>query len=348
MTTATILHKATDSSEELGFIAQLAQDFSDFDQFAIYADWLEEQGDATRAGFLRDYSAALGNGGELPEPGDLSQPWLTAIGYQIASAASDNGLIAERMTLLRYAKPALGFETSEFPEPLDGEDQFPVGATKRFGIPDLPADATWPRQKDCRNLYMPDSGIDPELPCSFVAQINCQDLEGTLLASYFPSAGLISIFSCSEIESIGMVDGYVTFSPDTSNLVRMSPPPEVMGDEADEANQLGTPEAFEFTESLEVPSANGESPFPDLQWNYDDDRSDKYDATIEAAGCDSLNSLGGFTTPTTGDDPLPGKEWCKLICIVNSIEICLHFCIRYDDLAAGNFDNVELAWVDFD
>ncbi|MEZ6121537.1 MAG: hypothetical protein R3C49_00020 [Planctomycetaceae bacterium] len=63
--------------------------------------------------------------------------------------------------------------------------------------------------------------------------------------------------------------------------------------------------------------------------------------------CDPLTSIGGFTRSTTGDDPLPDEEYGKLICIENSIGQRLHFCIRRDDLAAGNFDHVALAWVDF-
>lgn len=343
----TNIKRAAQLDEELNLLTSLCSDLTDQAHLGVYGDWLEDQGDERRAEFVRQYATALAAGEGFPDSEGFSEAWLSAIGYRLASSACKYGMADERFTLLKLAKPSLKYEASNYPPPLT-EDTFPVGSSKVYGIPDLPAGSVWPTQKECNTLYDPESGIDPDLPCSFVAQINCEELGGTLLADYFPKTGLISFFSCSEIESIGMTDGYVTFSPDTSNLVRMNPPTQVLGPAADEANQLAQPEAFEFVESLEVPHPGEESPFEEIQWPFDSEPAEQIYEVVEEAGVTPLSSLGGFTTPTTGDDPLPGKDWCKLICVSNSIQIRLHFCIRYEDLRAGKFDNVELAWVDFD
>lgn len=347
MPTETTIQKASELSGETEQLALLLQDLTDICRYQNYSDWLDGQEDAKRAEFIRDYAAALKTGGGFPNTEGFSEAWLSITGTSLAQACCDHSLTDERFTLLALAKPALRFESDMLPDPLE-EDSFPVAASKRFGIPDLPVGSIWPRQKDCRSLYDPDSGIDPETPCSFVAQINCKNLQGTQLASFFPKSGLISFFSCGEFQEIGMVDGHVIFSPDTSTLVRIEPPEEIVGDDADEANQLAEPVAFKFVESLEVPYPGSESPFEQIQWSYSDERSDQYEAATEAANMDPLNSLGGFTRPTSGDDPLPGAEWCKLMAMPNSTDSRLHFCIKYEDLAAGTFSNVELAWVDFD
>lgn len=347
MTSETTIQRASQLPGEADLLSALCRKLSEFDRYLVYADWLEEHGDAGRAEFIREYVAALESGTDFPARQNFSEPWLRIIGFRLANACCERGLAEERMTLLNLARPSLQFERSFLSEPLT-EDTFPIGASKQFGIPDLPAGTSWPTQKDCRSRYVNDSGIDPDTLCSFVAQVNCEDLAETQLESYFPKTGLISIFSCGEFESIGMIDGCVIFTPETSTLQRMQPPEDLVGPDADEANQLAEPAPFGFVESLEVPWAGEESPFEQIQWSYDDDRHDKFVESIEAAGCESLSSLGGFTQSTSGDDPLPGADWCKLICLMNSTESTLHFCIRYDDLAAGNFDDVRLAWVDFD
>jgi len=344
----TNIQRAVQLDEELSLLAGVCGDLTDDTHLQVYADWLEEQGDERRAEFVRQYVGALATGGDFPDGEGLPEAWLAMIGFRLTSAACENGLADERFTLLKLAKPALRFESSDYPEPLTGEDTFPVGSSKLYGIPDLPAGTAWPTQKDCNSLCMEDSGIDPDLPCSFVAQINCEELAGTLLAEYFPKQGLIAIFTCSEIESIGMTDGYVTFSPDTSNLVRMEPPPQVFGSEADEANQLAAPVEFRFVETLQVPDSDDESPFEEVRWGWSDDRNGQMYEVNKQAGCQPLSSVGGYTSPTSGANPLPGKDFCKLICVYNSIGIRLHFCIRYEDLKVGKFDDVQLAWVDFD
>lgn len=348
MSEQTSITKAALLPEEDQYLASVLQDLTNTSALGIYADWLEDQGDEDRSLFVRSYSQSLQSGSDFPEPADFPIAWLDIIGYRIAKACCENSLADERFHLLKLAQPALKFdEESDYPDDLQ-EDTFPVGASKRFGLPDLPEGTAWPRQKDCTATYDPESGIEPETPCGFVAQINCQDLEGTLLGQHFPSHGLISIFACGEFEEIGMYDGLVTFTPDTSTLVRMEAPAELIGDEADEANRLAEPEAFQFTECLELPDPGAESCFEQIRWGYDDPRSDHFEKVREAVDQQSLHSIGGFTQATSGDDPFPDQDWCKLIAIQAATESRFHFCIKKDALKAGDFSNTNLVWIDFD
>lgn len=344
------IHHAAQLPGEESVLATIVDDLTSTAKLGVYADWLKENGDEERATFVRQYASALESGEGFPDSSDLPRAWLGITGALLVQACCENGLTDERMTLLELAKPSLRFESSSWDtSPLENDD-YPVGATKKFGVPDLPKGMSWPRQADCKALFIPDSGIEPTKLCFFVAQINCKDLERTQLAPYFPKAGLISVFSCTCLDQ-GNIDAHVIYSPDTSLLVRMEAPAEL---EDDEANELANPVNFEFTETLELPYPHDESPFEQIrwgpQWASDDERPKAAAAelVLETIGCNSLSSIGGFTTPTSGDDPLPGIEWCKLICIETSSGSSLHFCIRYDDLASCDFDSVRLVWTDWD
>lgn len=348
--------KAVQIEGEEPFLNSAADNLADANARLVYADWLEEQGDPNRAEFLRAYSKAFDsmNVDDFPDSDSVPASWANTIGASLVHALAEHGISELRDELLKIAKPSLVYE---FEEPdhgpitevkqLENDAEIPVGGSKIFGLPDLPAGATWPCQKDCNTFYDTDSGIAPDTPCGFVCQINFAELAGTQASRYCPEGGLLSIFSCAEIESIGMVDAYVVFTPQSEldQLVRMTPPDDVF---SDEANALLDAIQFEFTESLVTPWPGEESPFATTKLGYDHDHYDPMSEVIEQAEGDTLNSFLGYTRPTSGDDPLPGGEWCKLICVPNTIEMMLHFCIKNEDLAAGKFDDVELAWVDFD
>lgn len=145
-----------------------------------------------------------------------------------------------------------------------------------------------------------------------------------------------------------MTDGYVHFTPDIKNLSRVTPPDELLSED-EEANQLFDPVGLELTETLQVPYPGSESPFPAIRWSYDNEQHDALCNVIDNSGAgEQLSSIGGFTRPTSGEDPLPGADFIKLACFQNSIEIVLHFCVRCEDLAAGRLEQTELSWVDFD
>jgi len=352
------LHITVNKAEPDGvspLLTAIVDDLTNSGAKLVYADWLEEHGDTTRADFLRRYVEAFKTMKVEDFPSlDIAPPeWVRMTGATLVRAIADQGLSEDRDKLLKLAMPALLYEAAENDSAgFASDDQIPLGGTKMWGRPDLPPGAIWPKQKDCNSFYMPDSGIEPETNCSFVAQLNFADFQGTQASRFMPASGLLSIFSCAEIESIGMVEGYVIYTPDTSNLVRLDPPadlhPDTAFSEQDEANAMYGARKLTLSETLELPSPGGESPFDVLKMGYSDERYDKIFQVKEDAKAGELDSILGFTRPTSGDDPLPGAEWCKLICIENSIEMKLHFCIKTSDLQAANFSNVALAWVDFD
>ena len=353
------IQPATTLNGEQELLAAVIQDLNNDAAKLVYADWLEEHSDS-RAQFLREYVAASQTMDAAAFPAIDSIPeryadWAHMIGCSFSRALSQQSQAFTnagqdvkqlREQLLNAAVPSLLYKTEdEWTAAADGleiDATIPIGGTKLFGLPDLPPGTVWPKQKDCNSFYDKDSGIDPETDCSFVGQINFEEFAQTQLGQFLPASGLLSIFSCAEIESIGMVDGYVIYSPDTNNLVRM----EVPTDEFDEANQPIDAQRLSFSETLEFPFVDDESPFPYLKFTYDDPAYDLLGDLLDHP--DHLEAVGGFTRPTSGGDPLPGAEWMKLICVQNSIEMMLHFCIRRDDLAKADFSNVALAWVDFD
>ena len=339
---------ACPSADEAILLQAVIDDRMDTDAKHVYADWLDEHGDSGRASFMRQTATAFESMKieDFPTLDNLPRSWVNMIGARLLRAIAA-GLGELRDQLLPISKPALRFEFEADADPeLEHDSEIEVGGTKIFGLPDLPPGTPWPRQRDCKHLYDPDSGIDPNLPCGFVCQLNLADLAGTQFGRGMPDTGLLSVFSCSEIEEIGMTDTLVMYTADVTNLVRHSAPEEL---EDDEANQiLDAQRGLRLYEALELPTPSQESKFPQVQWSYDDPRSDPYDRMLEEADSDSVCGIGGFTRPTSGDSYLPGQDFCRLICIDNTLEIRLHFVINEAELAAGNFDSAQCWWIDFD
>jgi len=348
------IFKATDSKDELPFLTKIASDLNDHQAKLVYADWLEEQGDK-RGAILRQLVAEIeSNSLDDFDEDEMPTAWLNATGTKLFRTIIDHEESSKQLSeLVEHALPCLNYELDdeyEWSTKLELDPQLPVGTTKIFGLPDLPPGTSWPKQKDCNTFYDPNSGIEPETNCGFVCQINFADFAGTQVAQFMPSSGLLSIFSCAEFESIGMVDGFVMFTQDTDNLERAEAPESLIeGSETeDEANLIRDAVKVQFTEGLDIPTSWSDSPFPPFKHNYDEAICDELDGIRYEIGCDGLDRIMGFTRQTSGDDPLPGKEWCQLICVTNTCEMKLHFCIKLEDLKAAKFDEVELAWVDFD
>ena len=334
----------TSTPRERAFLDALVQDIGNAEKLGVYADWLEENGDP-RSQFLRDFSLAFQsmNVDDFPDFDSVSTEWAHAVGAHLVKAIADHGLSDQRDELLKVIQPTLNFA-----DPLTGfEDElyqeeatFPIGGSKLYGLPDLPTGAVWPTQKDCNCFFDSDSGIDPDTPCSFVCQINFADLQHTQFAKMCPKKGLLSIFSCAEIQRI-YAHAYVLFTPEIDGLERVNRPVEI---QADEANEQLDAARFKLTETWSLPYPSARSPFPVARI----DSVEKYAIVhlSEDIGSNPLGSIGGYTTATMADDPLPGAEWIKLICITNSTGMTLHFCIKKEALAASKFEDVRLVWVD--
>lgn len=337
------------SNEEASLLQQVIDNRMDDEAKLVYADWLDEHGERIHAAFLRDCVTSFQtmNPEDFPDFDDVPRSWANMIGAPMMKAIATHGFSELRDELLKVTKPALRFSFEPSSDSgLTRDASIPIGGTKIFGLPDLPPGTAWPRQRDCNALYDADSGIEPELPCSFVCQINVAELAGTQFGRGLPDQGLISVFSCSEIDSIGMTDTLVLFTPDVSNLARLEAPPEL---EEDEANAIFDAVGdLKMHEVLELPPPSDSGAFEVVRFPYSDERYDRFWSLLEEIDSDDRTGIGGFTRPTTGDNDLPDADHCKLICIDNTIEIRLHFCISEAELAAGNVQNVECCWIDFD
>lgn len=346
-----IVHRAAQIPGEEAFLDRLVDNLTDAACKLVYADWLEEHGDQLRATALRQYQAAFQSmqPGDFPELELLPAGWSRVIGLAMVREIAVQGAAEVRDQVLALARPALTIQAEFFEHFFadDGPDcdaTTPIGGSKIFGLPDLPADANWPRQKDCNCNFIPDSSIEPDTLCSFVTQINFAEFAGTQAARWMPPAGLLSLFSCAEIESIGLTDCYLTYTNELTNLTRHSAPEEL---EDDEANRILGSLAFAVEETLDIPQVGDESPFPLLKRKYDDPLYDVLRAIRESAG-ERSDTLLGFTYPTTGSDPLPGAEWLSLLSLQNTLEQRLHLAIKADDLRQGKFEAARAVWFDFD
>lgn len=321
--------------EDSDWIAQIVDQLLDHDLKLVYADWLEERRDP-RAEFMRQYVHALKTmkPEDFPSSENVDETWMDLIGFRIVELAAELGCPSLRDTLLRLARPALRMELS------DADDHtLPVGSTKIGGMPDLPTDYPWPRGEECQAIYNDDTSGVKKL-AGFLAQINLEDLATTYAGRLLPKSGLLSFFCFQEIEQDwpDQVGVKVAFISDVSDLIRTSPPKQLS-----EGNQSMPTQALRFVQTLDIPDDSG--PWEDdLQPAADED----YEGLRYHFRELNFSNLLGYARGTSGDDPTESKEHRHLIVLENSVGCTLHLQIHAKQLAARNFDAVEVAWVDFD
>src|SRR5262249_18989090 len=171
-------------------VAALAEDAPKL----VYADWLEERGDA-RAGFLRAFVAASRSmsPSDFPRPKRLPEGWLELVGFRLLERAASAGFPELKGPMLRLARPALRMRKG-------GARNLAVGASKIGGLPDLPPGFRWPPGGDCHAIYNDDTGGTDRL-AGFLAQVNFAEIAHTQAAKDLPPAGLLSFFCFQDIEN---------------------------------------------------------------------------------------------------------------------------------------------------
>lgn len=321
--------------EDSDWIRQIVDNLLDHDLKLVYADWLEEHSDH-RADFLRQYVRALESmdPAEFPASDEIPASWMELVGFHIVERAAALGCPSLRDILLRLARPALRMRL-EF-----GEDRrLPVGSTKLGGIPDLPTTFPWPRGAECQAIFR-ESTSGVTRPAGFLGQINLEDLAQTQAGKALPKSGLLSFFCFQEVEK-GRPDQIgvkVAFFPDTSDLTRTMPPSYLT-----KGNQMMRTQSVKFVEMLDIPDTTG-------PWQADlqpAEGEDNQGLNYEFRRRNFANMLG-YGRGTSGGDPSPSKDHRHLIVLENSGECTLHLQIPVKQLAARNFNAVELVWVDFD
>ncbi len=232
------------------FLAAVLADLPSEVPKLVYADWLEEQGDA-RGPFLRAFVEASRSmdPAAFPDPAGLPEEWLELVGFRLLERAATAGVADLRDALLRLARPALSISQESA-----GGDGGALGASKVGGRPDLPPGAAWPMARECRATFdwCADEIDGLDGPAEFFGQLNFAEVAGTQAAreAGLPEAGLLSVFYtkwCVGIDDRVAVG--VMFFPEADGLVRAEPPPE-----CDEYY----PQLIRFAEVLDLPQDSGD------------------------------------------------------------------------------------------
>lgn len=101
---------------------------------------------------------------------------------EILSALSNAGLSRVQTDVMKLLQESIRLT----PHPLDGS---PPGASRLGGAPDLPSETAWPAWKN--------------VPMSFIAQVNLEDLANFAPAQDLPKRGLLSFFYDAAQETYG-------------------------------------------------------------------------------------------------------------------------------------------------
>lgn len=335
---------------ERDLLNEVIRNLADDDRKLVYADWLEERGDA-RADVLRQFVAARASMhvDDFPATDGVSAVWLDVIGFTLLQAIAAHDAAAAVDTLLPLARPAFRLEWDdtamhEWDYETEVTDELPLGVSKVRGLPDLPADMAWPAGDVCRAIYN-DSPEGVEEPAGFLGQINLAELADCPAADVLPQTGLLSFWSYMDADDPDTCGTHVFWFEDGAALVRAEAPEE-MG----EANMILPPAELNFVETLDLPDCA--SQYSESPWRPEiaalGDLADKLEPVIDAVQGRNFDNFLGYGRATTGDDPTPSRDSRHLIMLRNAFESRFHMQLLADDLAARRFDNVTLNWVDFD
>jgi uncharacterized protein (TIGR02996 family) len=308
---------------EADILANVLADLSDHDAKLVYADWLEEHGDA-RGPLLRQFVTAHRAGKKLPPTKAAPGPWRNLLGLTLIEKLNGHEIAPQTDKLLALAKPSIEYQT-----PKAAEKSIPVGASKFGGRPDLPPDLEWP--------------IHDGDWLSFLGQFNLAELRASPVARELPASGLLSAFCVYHGDGDDWFpDGTwrLFYFPDTSKLVRR----EI---EAELPDDTGFPSCrVEYAETLTLPKWG--SPWAsELEaigiGEYGDPFSDIYYDLSRA------DRILGYPCPIQGD--ILGKKSMRHLLTISGNDNtgwefgdggALYFTLKENDLKAGRFDRVKM------
>jgi uncharacterized protein (TIGR02996 family) len=303
---------------EADILARVIANLADHDAKLVYADWLEDRDDA-RGPLLRDFVQAYRAKRPLPDVSAAPEPWRDLVGLTLVADAVAVNPAFDLDLLLAHARPALTFKS----EAAKDED-FPRGASKFGGSPDLPTGTAWPRFDGTA--------------LSFLAQFDLGALARSPVCRELP-AGLLSVFFDTRAD--GWDGGLVVHTPPGAELRRLQPPDELATGAYGEDRRY-KPAALAFTEALTLP--HGGSPWYEHGGPFVNTQG-MSDLAAERPGLG--HSLLGYAHALQNDvhqklsvrhlltidsDDAPGWMWGDTG--------LLYFMIDEDDLRNGRFDRV--------
>lgn len=319
------------SPDEFAFLCGIVDHPTDDLRRLIYADWLEERGDA-RGQLLRGFVEAYQADQPLPSLANVPASWADVLGLTITEKIVACRLQGWRDELLALARPALRLEVGEanFDDPPLVPESF--GTTRLGGDPDLPVGMEYPSAAD-------------GLPLHFLGQFNLSDLQGTIAGRAFPSTGLLSIF---RTQSDGK-NCYPTRA-DCPRPVQFAPPNKPLARKPRPTGLIDPPAPFRpglrIVETLRLPGEFRQWPGVTLS----DEQASQFDRVLPTnLGGTAYILLGHVTHGNTGEEPIKDRpDWVQFV-LVPYIEgpdygvsdMSLSYCLPATDLKAGRFDQLE-------
>jgi hypothetical protein len=220
------IEHAAELSGELAFLHEVTCDILNVEAHSRYAEWLDDNGEQSRAAFMRELSTAIVNLGprtKIPQLYSYDTSWTNMVGLPLAKAIAQHDLYDHSNFIFRAAKPTLKIELENVIQRAmrTGEDTphendiFAIGQTKFEGLPDIPANIDWPKNEH---------GF-----LRFLAQINLTEIAGTVAAqSMLVREGTLSFFAMpGENEPTGNIaenNCFCLYFAPSLNLVRRSLP----------------------------------------------------------------------------------------------------------------------------
>jgi uncharacterized protein (TIGR02996 family) len=331
-TQSVIVERVANSIDEFAILSTIVDRLTDDTKRLVYADWLEERGDA-RGRFLRQFVKAAKTGAELPTMKDVPAAWMDIVGLTIIEKIQQSGLRKWRDELLAVARPALRIEVKEanFDDPPPTPED--MGITRLGGDPDLPVGTAFPTAADGTPLH-------------FLSQFNLADLQGTIAGRAFPDTGLISIFRI-QVEGdcacyIDQVDfpRLVRFTPSGTRLARVPRPAEPKEPPAPFRPGL------RLVETMRLPGEFYKWPNVSITYEQASALDDIFPTNL---GGTAYILLGHATHGNIGEEPLKDRpDWVQLILVpyfegpdYGITDMSLSYHLPAADLKVGRFDRLE-------
>jgi uncharacterized protein YwqG len=331
-----LIEKETILEGEREWLRKIHRNLLSIDLLERYSKWLASK-DSKRSIFISQFTRSIGSNFTipLPQPTGFHQEWLDTIGFELINKMVQTGCTAYFKNITALVRPALRLILSK-----DNDPSLEVGESKIGGDPDLPPGMPWPLGEDCRAIYNDDTAGEKR-QAGFLAQVNLQEIAVLHLADDLPERGLLSFFCFQDIENdncdkVGVACYYF---PGIQRLERRTCPPDLS-----EGNTPITVQRLYFEETLDLPETY-DSPWTN-EYGFDTEPF-KEDFFYHFAEVNFYNTFG-YARATTGGDPTPSKDYQHLILLENSAGCRLHIPISKQDLKDCRFENVILAWVDFD
>lgn len=229
-------------SGERKWISRVVENQSDDKIKEEYSDWLRDKSEVRSQALQTLISSTQLSDFKEMMSSDISEEWLDLMGIKVTTHLIEENLSAYRERVFDLLAPA--YEMIKKP---CSDSDLAIGTSKIGGHPDVPPDFKWVNGNDCTAIYFDDTE-GQEGNAGFFMQINLADIASA--ETCFPKKGLLSFFSFveSKDENPDCTGAFCAYFPETKNLVRKAPPPEVKED-----NAVMSSQSIKFREVLNLP-----------------------------------------------------------------------------------------------